>query len=213
MNDMHRITLSAAVLLAAVPAGAAAWKVATLYWDRPVRHGAALLIAVSLALFAWALLVMPMSPILAASLLLALTLVTLTAIDVVVFRLPDPLTLPLVVVGLIVSAWLPDGRLVDHLIGAVAGYGLLAAFQWGFERLRGYEGIGLGDAKLLAASGAWLGWSPLPSVLLIACAAAFLQLSLMTIIQRRSAFRDRLAFGGPLCLATWIVWLHGPLVS
>ena len=131
MNDMHRITLSAAVLLAAVPAGAAAWKVATLYWDRPVRHGAALLIAVSLALFAWALLVMPMSPILAASLLLALTLVTLTAIDVVVFRLPDPLTLPLVVVGLIVSAWLPDGRLVDHLIGALPAMACLRRYSGG----------------------------------------------------------------------------------
>ncbi len=213
MNDGQRIALSAAVLLAAVPAGAAGWKIAKLYWDRPVRHGAAWLIAVTLALFAWALLVAPMTPVLAASLVLAGTLVTLTAIDVVVYRLPDPLTLPLVVGGLIVATWLPDGRLVDHLIGAVAGYGVLAALQWGFERVRGHEGIGLGDAKLLAAAGAWLGWSPLPSVLLIACAAAFLQLSMMTIIQRRSAFRDRLAFGGPLCLATWIVWLHGPMVN
>ena len=208
-----KVILSAAVLLAAVPAGATGWKIAALYWDRQVRHGAVLLIAATLAMFGWALLVAPMTPVLAASLLLGWTLVTLTAIDVVVFRLPDPLTLPLVVAGLVVAAWLPDGRLPDHVIGAVAGYCVLAALQWGFERVRGYEGIGLGDAKLLAASGAWLGWSPLPSVLLIACAAAFLQLSLMTIIQRRSAFRDRLAFGGPLCLATWIVWLHGPLVS
>jgi leader peptidase (prepilin peptidase)/N-methyltransferase len=113
--------------------------------------------------------------------------------------------------GLGLSAVLPGRPLLDHLAGAAAGWGALAALAFAYRRLRGVDGIGQGDAKLLGAAGAWLGWRPLPSVILIACAVAFVWVGIQAVVRGRGALGDRLAFGAPLCLAIWIVWLHGPL--
>jgi prepilin signal peptidase PulO-like enzyme (type II secretory pathway) len=54
------------------------------------------------------------------------------------------------------------------LLGAFLGYGLLWALNTGYRLLKNRNGIGMGDAKLLAALGSWLGWEVLPSTLLIA---------------------------------------------
>jgi prepilin signal peptidase PulO-like enzyme (type II secretory pathway) len=54
------------------------------------------------------------------------------------------------------------------LIGACLGFGSLWILNSGYRLLKGHNGIGMGDAKLFAALGAWLGWSALPSILLIA---------------------------------------------
>ena len=50
----------------------------------------------------------------------------------------------------------------------MAGYLFLWAIYWLFKWLRGIEGIGFGDLKLLAALGAWMGWAALPQVVLFA---------------------------------------------
>jgi leader peptidase (prepilin peptidase)/N-methyltransferase len=205
------MVLAASILLAAIPAGWTAARIAGAYGQRPAGRAAAIVIGATILAFAWAEAAMPMTPILAPTLVLAWTLVALTAVDLASFRLPDALTAPLLLTGLAVSMFLPGAPILDHLAGAAAGYAGLAILRWGFERVRGREAIGLGDAKLLAAAGAWLGWRPLPSVVIIACAAAFGWVALRVIVRGRSALRERLAFGGPLCLATWIVWLHGPL--
>lgn len=162
-------------------------------------------------LFAWAWAVTPMGLVLVASLALAFCLLTLTAVDLAAFRLPDLLTLPLTAAGLLLAWKLPaaDG-LGGHLAGSLAGYGVLALVAWGFRRLRGQEGIGMGDAKLMAAAGAWLGWQALPSVLLLGCAGGLLWWSAARML--RGPDRDpRIPFGAPLCAAIWLVWLYGPL--
>ena len=82
-------------------------------------------------------------------------------------------------------AWAVDpGLLGDHALGALAGFASLAVIASVYRRVRGREGLGLGDAKLLAAAGAWLGWQALPSVVLIA-AASGLALALATRARRR----------------------------
>ena len=197
--------------VAALPSGWLAARIAQAYADPPGRPANAALIATTLAVFVWAAIATPAGPILAATLVLGWALVASAAVDLVSFRLPDPLTLPLLVSGLALSFLLPGAPVLEHVAGAAAGYGLLAALGWIFERLRGTQGIGLGDAKLLAAAGAWLGWRPLPSVLLVACAAAFIWIGIGVVRRGRAALRDRVAFGGPLCFAIWIVWLYGPL--
>jgi leader peptidase (prepilin peptidase)/N-methyltransferase len=58
--------------------------------------------------------------------------------------------------------------LVDALWGAVAGYLFLWSIYWAFKLITGKEGMGFGDFKLLAALGAWLGWTALVPVVLIA---------------------------------------------
>jgi leader peptidase (prepilin peptidase)/N-methyltransferase len=165
-----------------------------------------------LIVFASAALVTPHDWRLYASLVLGWALVCLAVIDARTFRLPDAFTLPLLALGLAVSVALPGRPWSDHLIGALLGWGVLRVLAWVWRRARGVDGIGLGDAKLLGAAGAWLGWAALPSVLLIACAFAFLWIALTVARGGRPALERRIAFGAPLCLAIWIVWLRGPLV-
>ncbi len=160
---------------------------------------------------AWAALVTPGGVVLALSLGLGWTLLALAAVDVAVLRLPDALTLPLLAAGLAATSLLPGRPLADHLAGAGIGWSALVGVAWAYRRWRGVDGLGLGDAKLLGAGGAWLGWRALPSVLLIACLAAFLWVAVRRLGQGPQALEAPIAFGAPLALAIWIVWLHGPL--
>lgn len=136
---------------------------------------------------------------LAATALLTAALAAVAAIDARTRRIPDRLSLPLVAAGLGLAALAGDGSLPARVIGAAAGYLALAGFGWLHFRLRGQEGLGLGDAKLFAAGGAWLGWQPLPLVLLVA-ALGGIGFALAT----RSR---RIAFGPWLALAIWLAWL------
>jgi leader peptidase (prepilin peptidase)/N-methyltransferase len=167
--------------------------------------------ALGAAMFAWAALATPPTWVLAASLALGWCLLALGATDIASLRLPDLFTLPLVAAGLAVALALPGAPLADHLAGTAGGYLALAALAWAFARWRGFEGLGLGDAKLLAAGGAWLGWMALPSVVLIACAIAFVQVGVAAARRGRAALGQEIAFGAPLAAAIWVVWLHGPL--
>lgn len=137
------------------------------------------------------------------------SLLALAWIDWRQLRLPDALTLPLLAAGL--AAAVPEGAdaLLSGVIGALAGYAALRLVGEGYLRLRGREGLGQGDAKLLAAGGAWLGWEALPWVVLL---AAFLGLVLAALQCVRGAALTRetaVPFGPPLALAIWIIRLHG----
>jgi leader peptidase (prepilin peptidase)/N-methyltransferase len=99
-------------------------------------------------------------------------LVALALIDARTGLLPDALTLPLLWLGLLL-AWAGQGvPLHDAVAGAAVGYGGLWALFWVFKWRRGYEGMGYGDFKLLAALGGWFGVAALAWILLSACATA-----------------------------------------
>lgn len=213
MADVAKLGVWAIVVLAAVPLGWAVSRIAGAYGGAPVARGGLVHVAMTVLMFAWALWIVPTSWVLIPTLVLGWLLTVLTAVDVASFRLPDVLTAPMLVLGVLVSVFLPGRPVVDHLVGAGIGFAVLAVLGWAYERLRGREGIGLGDAKLLGAAGAWLGWRPLPSLVLVACAVALALVAVMAASKGRAALRERLAFGGPLCLATWLIWLYGPLVS
>jgi leader peptidase (prepilin peptidase)/N-methyltransferase len=135
----------------------------------------------------------------------------LAVIDWRHLMLPDVLTLPLIPAG-IAAAWaLAPDRLADHVIGAAAGFAFLALVAVLYRRFRGRHGIGLGDGKLFAAAGAWVGWQGLPSVLLL---AAFAGLAGALVQARLAGGLDperELPFGLYLAGALWLVWLYGPL--
>ena len=101
---------------------------------------------------------------------LILILVYLAYIDLRTFRLPNLITLPLILVGLIFNGFSNQGfvSFQDAIIGAVLGYTSLWLLNYLYQSLKKQAGIGMGDAKLLAALGAWLGWFALPVILLIA---------------------------------------------
>jgi leader peptidase (prepilin peptidase) / N-methyltransferase len=169
------------------------------------------LTALGAILSAWAMWIMPPGPLLWVSVGLAWALLLLTAIDVAVYRLPDAITLPLIATGLAVSyTVLPDQPVIDHAVGACVGFAMLWLLSIGFRFWRGKDGLGLGDAKLTAAAGAWLGWAALPSVILIASLGGILMYGVSAVLRGRSALSAPLAFGGPLALAIWLVWLYGP---
>lgn len=82
--------------------------------------------------------------------------------------LPDRLNLTLALAGLAVGGYATGLDLETRLIGGVAGFGVLFVIGAAYKALRGHEGMGGGDPKLLGALGCWLGWQALPVVLLIA---------------------------------------------
>jgi leader peptidase (prepilin peptidase)/N-methyltransferase len=151
------------------------------------------------------------APPLWASVLLGWTLLVLAAIDARHFILPDALTLPLIPAGLGV-AWLTEPeRLTADLYGTIFGFLFLAALRLAYRRLRGREGLGFGDVKLLAAAGAWVGWDGLPSVMAIAALSGLGVAALQSLRGERLTATSKLAFGPYLCFGLWLVWLYGPL--
>ncbi|KVE39892.1 prepilin peptidase [Burkholderia sp. TSV86] len=125
---------------------------------------------------------------------LCVALLAMSAIDMQTGFLPDSLTLPLLWAGLCVNLWGMFTGLRAAVIGAIAGYLFLWCVLWLFKLLRGIEGIGYGDLKLLAALGAWLGWEALPQVVLIA-AVAGATVGLVATWRGRMRFEEPLPFG------------------
>lgn len=147
----------------------------------------------------------------AASLVLAAVLAALSAIDLYFYRLPDVLTLPLVALGFFVSSWSGAAPLWWSAASAGLGFVLLAGTSYAYRYVRGRAGLGLGDAKLLAASGAWLGAEALPTVLLWATGPALVCVLIASWRDGSLSGATRLPFGPFLSFGTWLVWLYGPL--
>ncbi len=144
---------------------------------------------------------------LAAGCVLGWALLALGWIDVLTMRLPDALTLPLVLAGLGEALWLDADALTDRALGAAAGYVAFRALAFAYRMWRGREGLGQGDAKLLAAGGGWVGASMLADVVLGAALAALLFAGAMVLAGRRVDGSTRLPFGPFLAAGIWAVWL------
>lgn len=143
-----------------------------------------------------------------ASLLLATVLLLLSYIDLRTGLLPDLLTLPLIGAGL-VYAFSIEASALYAVIGAGMGYLLVAGLALFWRKYRGYEGIGLGDAKLLAAGGAWVGIGSIPLVLLIASGLGILATLTVSQKTRTNRLRFALPFGPCLCFGIWVAWCVG----
>jgi leader peptidase (prepilin peptidase)/N-methyltransferase len=139
-------------------------------------------------------------------------LLTLAWIDQEHFLLPDVVTLPLAVAGVAVAWVIDPATILDHVIGAAAGVVLFAGLAWAYRALRRRDGLGGGDAKLLGALGAWVGWQGLPTVVLYAAVSGLALALILAARGRRIELGHRLPFGPHLCLGGWLVWLHGPVV-
>jgi leader peptidase (prepilin peptidase)/N-methyltransferase len=171
------------------------------------RHLAVELGAVGVAV--WAASALPDAATLWAGCLLGWTLLALGWIDWEHMRLPDVLTLPLLLAGLVATWALEPDALIDHAIAAVAGYAAFRLLEIGYRALRGRDGLGQGDAKLAAAAGAWAGLAALP---IIVFGAALVGLCIALVVQLRGGrvgAATALPFGPALALALWVVWLYG----
>jgi leader peptidase (prepilin peptidase) / N-methyltransferase len=138
--------------------------------------------------------------------LFAWLLLALSWFDYELGRLPDALTIPLGVAGLGIAA-LTTAAFPDHLLGAALGLALPAGIAFVYKHLRGRDGLGGGDVKMLAAIGAWVGWQGLPAVLFLASFG-----SLAFALRRGGvAASDSVRFGPFIAAAAWAVWVWRPL--
>jgi leader peptidase (prepilin peptidase)/N-methyltransferase len=136
-------------------------------------------------------------------------MVALALIDFDHFILPDRITLPGLAVGLATAHWLPWGGLRQAAVGAATGGGLLLAVWGGWYLLRREEGMGLGDVKMLALIGAFVGWR---GTLLTLFFASFIgsAVGLALIARGGAGLRSKLPFGSFLALAALLALFAGP---
>ena len=127
-------------------------------------------------------------------------LAALAVIDFRTFILPDFLTLPLIIIGLGFAH--TQNALKPAIIGAVIGFTGFVLLEVAYKYLRGKDGLGRGDAKLLAAGGAWCGWYGLPFIILIA--SAFGLVHALMLAKKNS---DALPFGPHLAAGIFLTWL------
>ncbi len=133
-------------------------------------------------------------------------LIALAAIDLETGFLPDALTLPLIAIGFAANTAGFFAPLTDVVIGAATGYLVFWVIGALFQRLRGMEGLGQGDAKLLAALAAWLGWQAIAPVVFVAALTALAGIFVMRLAGRETSnttpipFGPALAFSGALIM-------------
>ena len=143
-----------------------------------------------------------------AGLLFTWALIALAGIDLHTQYLPDPLTLPLLWLGLLLSL-IPLFADTPHaLLGAAIGYVSLWCVYWAFKLATGKEGMGYGDFKLFAALGAWLGPLALLPVILIASLIG----AVIGVIALRARGEDHstpIPFGPFLAAAGWLWFVVG----
>lgn len=142
---------------------------------------------------------------------LGASLLVLSYIDLRTGLLLDVITLPLIVSG-IAFAWFSDGSWLFAVAGAALGYVLIAGLGYVWRQMRGYEGIGLGDAKLLAAGGAWVGIAMLPVILLVASGAGLIGAVFVALKPQNNEDRVAIPFGPALAFGIWTAWCADGLV-
>jgi leader peptidase (prepilin peptidase)/N-methyltransferase len=154
--------------------------------------------------------VTPVGPLLASRLVLAGILIVLFMIDLEHQILPNVITLPGIVVGFLFSLVAPPGP-ISSLAGIVLGGGVLYLIGTAYYVVRKEEGMGMGDVKMLAMIGAFLGWQAVVlTVVLSSFAGAVIGLAL--IVFTRADMRHALPFGTFLALGAMVAMVAGDAI-
>jgi len=143
---------------------------------------------------------------------LALLMIAIAVVDARRFIIPDELTIAALALGFVHAALLDTDAILQSLATAALRGAVLALAFWGlriaYGRLRGREGIGLGDVKLAGVAGVWLDWATMPVAVEIAALAALAVYAVRRFRGGRSVRRTiRLPFGLFFAPAIWIGWL------
>lgn len=140
-------------------------------------------------------------------------LAAICAIDARFGIIPDKLVAALAVCGL-AAMWLLDPnetmyRLAEVVIVAIA----IAAFRSIFRWVRGYDGLGFGDVKFLAAATSWIGLRSLPALLFIAVISALASAFLLKSARYEVDGRHAIPFGPHLAVGLWLAWVFDPMAA
>jgi leader peptidase (prepilin peptidase)/N-methyltransferase len=136
-------------------------------------------------------------------------LLALLVLDVEHFWLPDALTFPMIGLGLLLGPGDWQGR----LLGMAAGGGAFLALKLAYRALRGRDGLGMGDVKLMAALGAWLSFASLPPLLLGSALAGLAFTLLKRLRGEETELASRIPFGACMALVAFPLWLLGAAVT
>jgi leader peptidase (prepilin peptidase)/N-methyltransferase len=142
---------------------------------------------------------------------LAVTMISIAAIDSRHFIIPDGLVLTAIGLGLTQAAFLATQEILPAVLVAAARGVILGLAFWGllkgYERLRGRPGIGLGDVKLAVAAGVWLDWPMIAVSIEIAALAALAVVAVCYLRGKRISRTTPIPFGTFLAPAMWLGWL------
>jgi leader peptidase (prepilin peptidase)/N-methyltransferase len=147
-----------------------------------------------------------------AALIFTWVLIALTLIDLKKQLLPDSITIPLLWSGILLSLFNVFTDLNASVIGAIAGYMLLWSVYQLFKLLTKKEGMGFGDFKLLAALGAWAGYSYLPQIILISSVVGSI-IGISMLVIGKTKQQQPIPFGPYLAIAGWIALLWGETIN
>jgi leader peptidase (prepilin peptidase)/N-methyltransferase len=154
----------------------------------------------------------PVGPLLISRLILVAILIALFGIDLEHQILPNSITLPGIVIGLMFSFIAPPGW-QDALIGTLLGAGILYGIAAAYYAVRREEGLGMGDVKMLAMIGAFLGWKAV-LVTLVLSSFSGAAIGMALIAAQRGGMKLALPFGTFLALGALAAMLAGePLIT
>lgn len=151
---------------------------------------------------------------------LLFTAIAITIVDYRSFIIPDALSLPAIPLGILTNlisaeAGLRSSTVADCLIGAAVAGSAFYLIRSSYRRFRGFEGLGMGDVKLAAAAGAWVGLEALPIVLLMATGAAVSAVAVRYVIGAKEGITRTTAipFGAFLAPSLWLIWFYRAVVA
>lgn len=122
-------------------------------------------------------------------------------------RLPNLLTATLALAGCFFIYSEPFFSPFDHIIGGVVGVLIFPLINAVYRSMRGHDGIGMGDAKLLGALGLWFAWPTLPFVILMGAISCLVYALLISVTKKGIDGKTQLPFGSFLCISAWALWL------
>ena len=131
--------------------------------------------------------------------ILSIFFIIIFFIDLKHYIIPDRLTYPLMIIGFIKSFY-PNLNLtifpnfINSLIGGICGYLIIWSIIFFYKKFRKKEGMGLGDAKLLAAIGFWFGWLSIPFIIFTSSIVALL-IVLPSVVNKTRKMSSQIPFG------------------
>ena len=166
--------------------------------------------------------------------ILVMSLIVVTFIDLEHMIIPNVVTYPGIIVGLLYNGLLTDfhsaGVLIDNfqlnfyyimylldeikifnaLFGIIVGGGSLLLIGFMYKKVRQIDGLGLGDVKLLAMIGAFLGWR---SIIFVALVSSLLGtiIGLSIALYRKDNLKYAIPYGPFLAFAATVYCFSGDL--
>jgi leader peptidase (prepilin peptidase)/N-methyltransferase len=138
----------------------------------------------------------------------AYAMLLLAAIDFKTQLLPDIITKPLIILGLVQGYFNVFTDFQNAALGAIAGYLILWSVNFAFRLVRGIDGMGYGDFKLLSAIGAWCGINMLPLVIL-ASSIIGIFIALIILKLTKANMQAPTPFGPSLVITGFVAFLYG----